>query len=484
MITARELAEAVSSDNNAFKRMSGEEQPSTSAQQHLLAAGEASPTANAAVEGDDLRHRHLYGVPRFSADFEEEYDERAAQWFELFVDLILVVAWTNVTDGLFESEWRTWQGLFYFWLTMNVVQSGWLMYMHYQSRFIDESFVHTIQLFVFILGLAGIAVHIGDPEFSTELSQSMVVQKVPLISMYAATAVLLKKARASLSIYAGILILSTLLSAAVAITGPKEYTPFAVGAWTVVVLIEATAPLSTVLLLDRSKIVPINIDHMVDRTNAFIMIVLGESLLSSMIKYGSIPGEARTGTFYACMSGVLLMAFSIGLLYYNVQPPRSASAFRRSHVRGFLVYFVTMFLSTAILLLSVGVKLCMHAITHNEAGIAPGDAWKMFGGLALVMHLIGWLRVGHYWGVQPAPSDSPFEKKVMYWWWGVFAAWPLVPMCIAAVAVGQEYLDPASMMGLASTVCLGLVLAETTFTTVLLNGATLSGLSPLAQSAV
>ena len=50
------------------------------------------------------RHRVFYRVPNQSADFDDEYEERAAQWFELFVDLILVVAWTNVTDALFESE--------------------------------------------------------------------------------------------------------------------------------------------------------------------------------------------------------------------------------------------------------------------------------------------------------------------------------------------------------------------------------------------
>lgn len=435
----------------------------------MLAQPGTTSAARPEVPSEALRHRHLYGVPKLSAHFEEEYDERASQWFELFVDLILVVAWTHVTDGLYESEIGTAKALLYFWLTMNVVQSGWLSYMHYQTRFIDESFLHTIQLFFFILGLAGIAVHIGDPEFATELSVAMVVQKVPLIVMYSASAVLVRQARAALSFSTGILVISTVLCAAVAATEPEEYTPFAIAAWTIVVVLETTAPLTTTLCLGRSKRIPINIDHVVDRTNAFIMITLGESLISSILSIGSVPSEARTGVFYACLSCVLLMAFSIGLLYYNVQPPRSASAYRRSEFRGFVVYFVTHFLSTCILLVSVGVKHCMHAITHDEEGVDKGDAWMLFGGLALVMHLIFWLRIAHYGGIEPRPSDTPFIKRVKYLWWSVFGTWALVPLCMGGIAVSAEKLDPASLMGMAAGVCLGLVLAETAFTTLILN---------------
>ena len=100
---------------------------------------------------------------------------------------------------------------------------------------------------------------------------------------------------------------------------------------------------------------------------------------------------------------VLLMAFSIGLMYYNVQPPREMSAYRRSHARGFLVYFATCALTCGILLVSVGVKHCMHSTIAAGGELSTGHAWLLHGSLVLVLHSIFRLRFGHYfnWSYSP-----------------------------------------------------------------------------------
>lgn len=422
-----------------------------------------------------LRPRLLYGVPQQAADYDEEYDERAAQWFELFVDLILVVAWTNVTDALYDSEHGIVRSLFLFWLSVNLVQAAWLKYMEYQTRFIDESFVHTLQLFVFILGLAGMAIHVGDPEAATEFTVSMLMQKIPVIGMCASTAFFSKRARQHMTCKACILAVSASICAVVVYMQPRAYKPFVLCAWTLVIALEVPSTMYIRLLIvgvvgsHRAKMVPINIDHVVDRTNAFIMITLGESLLSSMLKYGSLPAEARTSKLYACMAFVLVISFSIGLLYYNIQPPRHESAFRRSAVRGLLVYYTTFTLAPAILLVSVGVKYCMHAAVAAEGQVTSAETWMLYVSIALVLHLIFWLRVGHYWGVEPQQSDPSVVKKVKYLWWAVFAAWPIVPLCIAAVAVKHIFVDPAWNLGVAAGAVVGLVLAETSLTTLLVS---------------
>lgn len=110
------------------------------------------------------------------------------------------------------------------------------------------------------------------------------------------------------------------------------------------------------------------------------MIMLGESLLSCMIKFGSLSAEARTThEFYSCMSLVLLIAFSVGLLYFNLQPPRHENAMRRSFGHAMLVYLATSTLAPCILLMSVGVKHAMHAAITGNGGISSENTWMLHG---------------------------------------------------------------------------------------------------------
>lgn len=411
----------------------------------------------------DRNTRLFYGVPQQAANWTGEYEERGSQWFELFVDLVLVVAWSNITDALYESELGIISSLFMFWLTVNLVQCAWLLYSQYQSKFIDESFVHTIQLFVYILGLAGIAAHIGAPELATELSVSLVLQKIPLIVMYSVTAFHSKRARPHMGYVACLQTASALICAVVAFTQPREYTPFVVSAWTLVVVLELPCDLIYYTVLQGRFMVPFNIDHVVERQNEFIMIALGESILSAMLKYGDLPAKDRTPQFYICMALALLLAFSIGLLFYNVQPSRHANAYRRSFVRAVLVYFATCSLAPCILLISVGVKHAMNVTVTADGMISSAHTWMIYGNVALVLHVIFWIRLGHFWGIEPKESDPAVVKKLAYQWWTVFAVWPVVPICIAAVATTR--ISALWNMGLAAAVCGALVVIETCFTT-------------------
>ena len=383
------------------------------------------------------------------------------------MDLIIVVAWANVTDALFGSEEGTLYSLFIFWLNMNLILCAWVMYVQYKVRFI-----HTCLLFVQILGLAGMAIHVGDPEFATEFSASKIVQKVPLIAMFGGAAFASQRVRALMGFRACLLVVSTTLCAAVVYNQPEEFIPFVLGAWSMVVAVELPAALyvhfgTRLGLVPKRQLVPINIDHLVDRQNAFIMIALGESVLSAMIKYGSLPSSARSATFDVSMSLVLLMAFSIGLVYYNVQLPREMSAYRQSHFRGFIVYFATCDLVTCILLVSVGVKHSMHAIigsVGHGGELSAGETWMLHGSLAAVLLLTLVLRAGHYWGTQPRPSDGAAARRVEYFWWALFAAWPVVPLIVAGIAVSRGDISAMWNLGLAAGVCVGLAVADTCFT--------------------
>ena len=104
--------------------------------------------------------------------------------------------------------------------------------------------------------------------------------------------------------------------------------------WASTVLIERVGKNLSSCLLARG-LVPINIDHYIDREGAFVMVVLGESVLSEAINYRSLPPEARGDHGYIIGSLLgFLTTFSLALLYFHVQPERHESGYRTSRARG------------------------------------------------------------------------------------------------------------------------------------------------------
>jgi low temperature requirement protein LtrA len=437
----------------------------------------------AAAQEESFVLRRLYRPPRATTDWKPDYDEHEAGWWELFVDLTLVVAWSGATDALYESDGSL-QALLYFFLAVNTIQCGWLLQMLYSTRFdhAEESLAYSAELFLFILGLAGMAIHVDEAECVKQFTACMLLQRLSLLFMYGSATKALKRRQQHMGIITAILAVAVALCTAVVLTQPEAFTPFVTVAWFLIIALEMPADIYANKIVPKADFIPVNIDHLVERQGAFIMICLGESLLSAMINYGSLPEAARNMEFYLTLSIVLLLSFSIGHLHYGIAPSREASAYRNEQWRGYTVYFATCALATSILLIGVGVKHCMHAVVYNSGVMSPENTWLLCTNVSLTLLLILILRVGHYWGKQPTPVDSPKGRRIKYVWWATVAAWPVVPLVIAAANVRQPEVSALWTLGLCAGACALMVVVETVCTNLLADIEFLEGMDELDDS--
>lgn len=85
-----------------------------SVKEPLIAAAAAAVTQQVehTVDLDKENMRYLWTPPTLFQDWDEEYEERAAAWWELFVDLVLVAACSNIADGFKEDPTSAGFGLF------------------------------------------------------------------------------------------------------------------------------------------------------------------------------------------------------------------------------------------------------------------------------------------------------------------------------------------------------------------------------------
>eukprot|EP00466_Bigelowiella_natans_P002814 jgi/Bigna1/130468/aug1.11_g5176 len=363
-----------------------------------------------------LALRRLYRTPRTAVDWDDEYEERTSEWFELFVDLIMVIAFSRIADFLADEYSPDKISLFILFFTL--FQSSWTLYMVYCTRLYDNSFVHTIYLIVFLLGMAGMAIHVGNADLSINFTVAMIVQRTSLCVMYFLTACQNRRAKSHAMIITYVMLCSlVLLLVATVYTANTTILHIL---WALVVVVEMPFDIYAYAALPRSKLLPLNIDHVTDRQNGFILAVLGESVVSALQDYSGQHDFDRNAMFYLAMMLALLLSFSIALLFYNVQPTtRDQHAFRQSVGRGFFHYFVIICLGPSLLMAGVAIMFVTRAtVYHHEMKLA--EVTLLFASVGVSLILIFLVRVSHYAGHHPSPDDPEDVKRVKWAWWAVF----------------------------------------------------------------
>mmetsp|Transcript_24254 Transcript_24254/g.33938 ORF Transcript_24254/g.33938 Transcript_24254/m.33938 type:complete len:473 (+) Transcript_24254:82-1500(+) len=408
-----------------------------------------------------LSLRRLYHAPRNATEWDGEYEERTSEWFELFVDLIMVVAFSRMSEFLAEDY--TAGNVLLFLIFFNLFQSSWNLYASYCTRFFDISFLHTLYLIVFLLGMAGMTIHVGVPDLSFNFTIAMIVQRFSLFIMYFLAACQNRRAKPHALLISYLLICSLILFTVAAFYTKQKAVLYVL--WGFVSVIEMLYDLISFLCLPREKLLPLNIDHYTDRRNAFILAVLGEAVLSAVQDYGSQRQREfdRNANFYLSMSMSLLLSFSIALLYYHVQPAtRDQNAMRQSVFRGFFLYITTCCLAPALLLVGVSIKFITKA-TVNHHTLEEREVILLFSSLGVSLFLIFLVRISHYWGNQPVPDDEAAVKTVKWLWWLLVAIWPLVVISFLGLW-DVENAHPLSSISVATVLCFGLAVIETCIT--------------------
>mmetsp|Transcript_28330 Transcript_28330/g.55064 ORF Transcript_28330/g.55064 Transcript_28330/m.55064 type:complete len:447 (-) Transcript_28330:148-1488(-) len=419
----------------------------------------ADSTLRPAEEKPGLSLRRLYHPPKTIADWDSEYAERTSEWFELFVDLIMVIAFSRMAEFLVEDYNAHNLGLFL--LFFFLFQTSWIMYAMYCTRFFDDSFLHTMYLILYLLGMSGMTIHVGNTDLNLNFTIAMIIQRFSLFLMYFLTARQNDRARAHAGVSSYILMASLAMLVVACFFTNNETVLYTL--WILVVVIELPNDNIAFAVLPREKRLPLNIDHMSDRANAFIIAVLGESVVSALQDYSGQRDFERNADFYVAMSLALLLPFSIALLFYHVQPmTREQHAYRQSIQRGFILYYTQCCLAPTLLLVGVAIKFVTKAtIFHDE--MKRDQVELLFASVGVSLFLIFCVRLSHYWGNHPSADDADDVKVVKWGWWVVVAIWPFIVLSL--LAVGElELAHPTTIISIVTALCFGLALTETSIT--------------------
>mmetsp|Transcript_3014 Transcript_3014/g.5670 ORF Transcript_3014/g.5670 Transcript_3014/m.5670 type:complete len:470 (+) Transcript_3014:270-1679(+) len=413
--------------------------------------------------------RKLWSVPIVTAEWNTEYEERSADWWELFVDLIIVAAATNVADTLKED--MSWHGLVWFCIVFSLFFSGMNLYSQYTTRYLDTSLLHSFFLFLYLYGTAVMVVN-ANVEYARTFCVGMLIQRAAVCLMQGGVFVLLARAKKHASIECFILLTSmTAILIGRFVDTDRGYAVVLIflAVW------ENFYYLFIVLFvrIKHSELVPINIDHYADRLGAMVMVVLGESIVSAIINYNKLSESQRTTEYYEAMALTLLLTYAVGLIYFSLQPPRDLHALRRHSYSGIGFLLLHMVLAISLLAMGVGIKFIIDAVINpdsEESYLSRDQVWLFFGSLGIALISMILIRVLHFWG-RPSPHDPPLMKQIKSGWWGGFFILMWTPLLCGyfTLKASPDAVDPFTMLGLAVTCVFGIGIIETIITHILVS---------------
>ncbi|EQC36287.1 hypothetical protein SDRG_06392 [Saprolegnia diclina VS20] len=392
--------------------------------------------------------------PRLSADWSGEYEEKSSEWFELFLDLVLVAACANVAEKL--KDEFTLNGFISFTLMTSLYVTSWHWYAHFHGRFSESSLAHYAMLFILLGGL-GTMVLASEPGW--HFSIGLLFVRIALLAMNAAVYRVLPASRDRLRVDMTILACSCAVLL-LAIARPMCSS----NAYMVVLVLEIV-----VLYVSRMRHwcvapgdgIPVNVEHMNDREGSLVLVALGEAVVSAVInsRHVSSPLPNR---FYVMMLLSMLVNFALALFYFAVKPPRTMHAVHQSVRRASLFTLLHVLLLPTILALGVSMKFIAEAVLRNEK-LDVAVVWLLFGAMALCMVWIFLLRGLHYWGAQPATTDRPNVKRIIRGWWALMVGWPLLPLASGQVlmVMAPRGVDPLIALGAAAACVLFWIFSET-----------------------
>uniref|UniRef100_A0A7S3A8M8 Low temperature requirement protein A n=2 Tax=Rhodosorus marinus TaxID=101924 RepID=A0A7S3A8M8_9RHOD len=408
--------------------------------------------------------RTLIAKPRLLADWGEEYEERAAEWWELFLDLVFVAAASNTADSLKED--LSWSGLLAFFVLFSFFYSGWSFYTFHQTRYYGNSMYHLALLYFYILGTAGMVVNSAGFEYMNGFSVAALIQRIVLILMYLDAYIGIPRARIQCRFEIGALALSCVCLFSSIFVKNKT---FSIGVWIIAAISENMFYVLHHIGFHHSHLVPLNIDHCAERMGCLLMVILGESVISGVISGHNIELKSRRLAYYGAMMLTILMAFSFGLIYYAVIPPRELHAYRRSVSHGIGFVWVHWAMLCSLLAMGTGVKFVVSSLIHDEhPSMERGQIYLLFFSLAISMLCLVALRALHFWGVQPTASDPPRIRRIKYSWWAVISVWFFIPLSLG-LYFGASSTAVRPMVAMFATVpcVLGYAMVETVLTHVL-----------------
>lgn len=306
---------------------------------------------------------------------ETEREERHATWFELFFDLVFVLA-VGQLSGLLQAD--TSLGGFARFIALFVpVWWAWVVYVTYADRFDTDDPAYRVIVIGGMLAILAMAVNLPRAFTDTQAApfaiSYVLVRLVPLL-LYLRAAVWVPLGRELASAYA----LATLPAAALWLGGLLLPQPLRSVAWLLAASIEVLNP----LLRARGVVsrTPVAVTHLAERFGLFTIIVLGEAVLSVGTTLGVGTWQLEPALLGAATFIVIAAQWWLYFDFMDGQPLRRGFRSRQVFVYGHLPIVV------GITALAAGTKLAIGEVAAGASMLNSGALWAIFGG-AVVFEL-------------------------------------------------------------------------------------------------
>ncbi|KAH9151735.1 hypothetical protein LEN26_003806 [Aphanomyces euteiches] len=404
--------------------------------------------------------------PSLSADRSGEYEEKSAEWFELFLDLIMVAACSSISEKLRDD--LSFHGFLYFSLLATLFTMTWMLYTSFHARFNEKSLLHYLFLYIWLVGLGGMVLA-GKP--GPTFTFGLLLVRIAQLFMRATMYIMLPRTRHKICVHilVGLVSVATLY---LSLYLPPSWT---IPCYLIAIAVEAVGPLAIppwvrwyrAIYFER---IPMNIDHYKERMGSLVMLTLGEAILSAII--GFKDPSLLTVRYFIMMELALLVLFSMAMFYFAMQPLREFHALRRSLALGTAFTYLHIVLFPALLAMGVSLKFITNSVLKNESLDSTHVAW-LFGSISASMFIMLLIRLTHFGGRRPAPSDPEHMKRITNAnvWWTLVGFAPLVPIVCAWLLhkYSRDSINPISALVLAAGFNLVFTIIETLVMNVLVD---------------
>jgi low temperature requirement protein LtrA len=320
-------------------------------------------------------------------------DVRHASWLELFFDLVFVVAVANTDTGLVHH--LNTAGLAVFIALMAVIWWAWVGVTFYLTRFPGEDGIQRLLILAAMFGSLIMAV--GAPAVfrgaSVEFALGYAAVRAALVAMYIRSAVVWPESRSISYFYTAWFSVGAIAWALSVFVPP----PWRYVIWASAFAVELSAPAAARSLLARF---PVDSSHLPERIGTFVIIVLGEAVVS--------VGAAAAGMVLGFTESVILatgflIAAALWSSYFDAVEWGGRRSLERRRADGRLardLYSYGHFpLVVGITATAAGVQWCVdHA--HHESVIAGARA-ALAGGTAVTIAGMLGIQLGLRHGNRP-----------------------------------------------------------------------------------
>lgn len=301
--------------------------------------------------------------------------ERHASWFELFFDLVFVVAVAQIAKILANDS--DVDGVLKYIVIFIPVWWTWVGFTFYADRFETDETTYRALMFAAMFVVTTLALCVGDTftlAGDTPFVVCYVLVRGILVALYLRSAYYVPLARSlSLGYVRGFLLAIGLWLASLLVPPPVRY-----GVWALIILIELVTPIFN---SRNIKIIPFDQSHIPERLGLFTIIVLGEAVVATTT---GVSQTAWTISTIAVAAIGFAMAAAIWWINFDFVED---NAIRSNKIASRFVYlYGHFFIVASIVAVGIGVE---HAIKETkDAHLHTPTLALLGGGIAVYLATI------------------------------------------------------------------------------------------------